>query len=295
MQELLTNAWAGWLRYTDNGKYAALLVIVLLFLWFRREEEKEKVLLIYTTLVSVMCVFPVSAAFLMAFQTRFYDYEWIWNYVPVTLLIAYGGTIFLVGCWEHYKKSVWKCVGITSAVVMLVVLCGNLGENVFDAQTESQERTEAQEILGLLLEDADGQEICLWAPKNIMASARAYDGSIQLIYGRNMWDAALGAYSYETYDEVTETLYLWMCNAEETGELEYVAESKNMVAGEESKEVTDTAENAIDFAWCLENAKAAGVNRILLPGSIEAENVKQQVDFAVEVTQLGTYHLLRIE
>ena len=63
MLELLTNAWQGFEQYRSGGKYIALLLTVLLFLWFGRKENKQKVLLIYTTLVTVMCIFPVSAVF----------------------------------------------------------------------------------------------------------------------------------------------------------------------------------------------------------------------------------------
>lgn len=313
MLELLTNAWQGWQRYTDNGKYAALLVLVLLFLWFRRE-EKQKVLLIYTTLVAVLCIFPVSAAVLMAYQTRFYDYEWIWNYVPVTLMIAYGGTVFLTGCWKSYQKSIWKCAGMTLAVLAVVVLCGSLDSKAYEDAVEYPEDGQVQALLAVVAGEAAGQEICLWAPENVMASARAYDGNIRLIYGRDMWDAALGGYSYDTYGEVEEKLYLWMCNVEETGTLEYalgpesagaaeeavpeaekasaVVEAEN--AGADAEAVPET-ENVIDGAWCVEAARAAGVNRIVLPGNIEAEALGQLAETAqAEVVQYEEYYLLKI-
>lgn len=283
MSELLKSAWLGWQEYMTAGKYAALLLLVLFFLWFRKEGEKEKPLLIYTTLVTILCIFPVSAAVLMAYQTGFYNYKWIWSYVPLTLLIAYGGTIFLTEYWERYKKKVWQCVGITAAVLTLGVLCGSMGQDVFDGGEKRQEREAANTILEALRTEADAEEICLWAPKEIMASARAFDGKIQLIYGRNMWDAALGAYSYDTYSESEKMLYLWMCNAEESGMVEYAPE-------ELTQGVLELSLEAI-----LETAKAAGVNRILLPGNIlpeELENLARA--WKVQPRQLGAYYLITI-
>lgn len=287
MLELLTNAWQGWRRYTDNGKYAALLLLVLVFLWFRREKEKEKVLLLYATLVTVLCIFPVSAAALMAYQTRFYDYEWIWNYVPVTLLLAYGGTVFLTGCWKSYQESTWKCAGITLAVLALIVLCGSLGSKAYDNAVDYPKDGQVQAVLAA---ETEGQDICLWAPEKVMASARAYDGDIRLVYGRDMWDAALGGYSYDTYGEVEEKLYLWMCNVEETGALEYILAAENAAAMEAVPE-TET----IDGVWCVEAARAAGVNRILLPGNVTAEAIGQLAELAqAELVQYEEYYLLKI-
>lgn len=283
MRELLTNAWLGWHRYTDAGKYAALLLVVFFFLWFRKEEEKEKPLLIYTTLVTILCIFPVSAAILMLYQTGFYNYEWIWSYVPLTLLIAYGGTIFLTECWERYKKSVWQCAGISMAVVTIIVLCGSMGQDVFDAGAERQEREAANTVLEILSTEADEEEICLWAPKGIMASTRAFDGKLQLAYGRNMWDAALGAYSYDTYSESEETLYLWMCNVEESGMVDPAPEELTEGALEISPETI------------LEIAKKAGVNRILLPGNIMPEELEKLVGiWKVQPRQIGDYYLITI-
>lgn len=282
MREILTNAWLGWQRYTDNGKYAALLLAVLLFLWFRREEEKQKVLLVYTTLMTALCIFPVSAAFLMVYQTRFYDYEWIWGYVPVTLMIAYGGTVFLTGYWESCKKNIGKFAVMSAAALAIVFLCGSMGQDAFDAEGEKQSRADAKAVLELLTEEAGDDNICLWAPKEIMENARAYDGNIRLVYGRNMWDASLGGYSYEVYGKDRESLYLWMCNVEENGTVEYAME-------------TD-AENIIDSAWCLETVREKGVNCVILPGNILQEELQKLTRaWGLEPVQLGMYYLFVLQ
>lgn len=292
MQEILTNAWLGWQRYTDNGKYAALLMLVLLFLWFRRKEEKQRVLLIYTTLVTLFCIFPVSAAFLMMYQTKFYNYEWIWSYVPVTLMIAYGCTVFLAEYWENCKKNIWKCIGVTAVVLTLVFLCGSMGQDVCELEDEKYDRAGAKEVLGLVIEEG-GNDICLWAPKKIIENARAYDGNIRLAYGRNMWDAALGGYTYETYERNQELLYLWMCNVEEKGLVEYVPKDR-MESGDGS--VTADVKTMIDSEWCFETARALGVNRVLIPGDILPEELQKLTKaWGVEPMQLGEYYLFVLQ
>lgn len=283
MIELLTNAWHGWQRYTDNGKYAALLFLVLLFLWFRKEEEKEKLLLIYTTLATLLCVCPISAAVLMVYQTRFYDYEWIWNYVPLTLLVAYGGTLFLTKYWECYKKSIWKCMGITSAVVALIYLCGSMGNSGFDGDGERWARTKAQQTLSEMVEKTGREDICLWAPKEIMEAARAYDGNIRLVYGRDMWDAALGAYSYDTYGEAEESLYRWMTWIQESS-------MQGHFVGEPT--TRDIVEGGM---VCLEAAKLLGVNTVLLPGNILSEDMEQLAELGdLEPIAVGGYYLITL-
>ena len=133
MQELLKNAWQGWENYNDNGKYAVLLLAALLFLWFRKESKKEKKLLLYTTIMTICCILPVSAVFLMKYQTGFYGYEWVWNYVPVILMIAYGGTVFWAGEWEKTKK-VGKEHGKRDAVI--IALLGVAGARSSSRGTE---------------------------------------------------------------------------------------------------------------------------------------------------------------
>ncbi len=317
MHELLVNAWSGWLRYTDNGKFAALLLVVLLFLWFRRG-RRNKELLIYTTIAAVLCIFPVSAALLQKYQTLFYDYEWIWSYVPVIIMLAYGITVFLTSRWENYQKEVrqkgnsvtrklfWENIAVTAGVVAVVLLCGRLGNPVFQAEEEALERQQALLVLEALLESeelapdaltqqveleqlasnaltqqaeseelapdaltqqVESEQLVLWAPQEVMAYARAYDGNIRLIYGRNMWDKALMGYSYESYGDVEESLYQWMSSVEEDGD----QSSEKFLAG---------------GLPCVEAALERGVNCILLPGSTSVENVEALEDVLKEKAEL---------
>ena len=82
-------------------------------------------------------------------------------------------------------------------------------ENVFHPAQERQERQQAWEVLKSVKKLHDG-ELCLWAPREILAHAREFDGSVQLIYGRNMWDITLNGYTYDTYTDGLRDIYVWM-------------------------------------------------------------------------------------
>lgn len=286
MQELLKNAWQGWIGFAEQGKFAALLLMVLLFLWFRREKCKEQLLLVYTTIIVGCCIFPITAAVLMKYQTLFYDYEWIWSYVPLTIMIAYGIVVFWTELCGKQKKeaSAGKRnriypAGLGIVIITIIFLCGRLGSIVEGAEPDRLQRQNTGKVLEALVQESEGQEICLWAPKEIMSAARGQNADVRLIYGRNMWEAALGAYSYEVYGKTEEILYLWMCNAEETGSIAYIAEDGSI----------------IDGTWCIQAAKAAGVNRVLLPNNIVTEELHVlSNEIGQVVQQLEGYYLLEL-
>ena len=73
-----------------------------------------------------------------------------------------------------------------------------------------------------------------------MEAARAYSAEIHPVYGRSIWDASLGSYSYDTYETWQEDLYLWMSHLETTGETEYLRTDENTT--------TEAGGRKIDFA-----------------------------------------------
>lgn len=267
MRGMITGAWMGWRNYTDDGKLVALFLAAVLFLWLWKKEYRKKynALLWYASVMAICCICPVLAAVLMKYQTRFYDYQWIWSMVPLTILIALAGTLL----WDFFREKRGKCVAITIVMLALLYLCGGMQKETLHTTEETQKRERTGQILEILTEDREGDTICLWAPQEVMEYARALDGSILLPYGRNMWDKALGAYSYDTYGEPEETMYEWMRLAEETGEPE-----------------------GIDGVIL---AKEAGVNCILLPNTIQSDILEEiQKVLNVQAQQTENYYLLWI-
>lgn len=297
MWEILKNAWNGWFDMNSGGKVPVLFLFLLLYYSFFRKKSgknarEEFSLAVYAAAAALLCIFPVSAAVLMKYQTKFYDYQWVWNYVPMTIVIAFCGGIFLEDRWEHCGRA--GKIAVTTAALIVVLLCGNLTQPLWQIQPDEEgtywlaEENGGQQIRDALTAVAEsasesvsvstGEPLCLWAPREIMAAARGLHPQIQLVYGRDMWDASLGAYTYETYCRDAEILYLWMDYAQKWGTLDCAwALDESFIAG----------------ADALENAKALGVNRILLPGNLQEEALAAIEEMTgVQAEVLAGYYLL---
>jgi len=299
MAELLRNAWMGWFRFTDNGKIMALFLVSLLFLWVSYEQEKQSQLLRYSTVSAVCCILPVTAAALMLYQTRFYDYEWIWSIVPVTIVTAYAGTKVLSEQWQGFRREAWrKGLPVTAGLLAAAFLCGNLSGMGVDRKDERARRAEAESILEMVREEgifgtegaseaAGGGNVCIWAPRKVMEYARRLDSSILLPYGRNMWEETLGAYSYDTYSAEIEKLYRWMCIAEET-------------CTENDFDITDIMiekmeEQGLSTEECLNAARQAGVNLLILPENTNQMLLNEVMSAAgIQPRQSSGYYFFQI-
>lgn len=236
MRELWDQVTGGWKLLTADGKYMALLFGVLLFFWYgrlrgrtgtpRKETEggpaasgrasagKEisagERLMRYTTLLTALIAVPVTAVFLRLYQTGFYDFVWVLAFLPMTAALAYGFAGIYSFCLEKYaKRNFLKAAGLAALLLALVLLCGDLSTGGEEA-TEAERMRETEQILVYLRESGNTENICLWGPVEVMDYVRGLDGRVRLLYGRNMWEPSLNAYSYDVYSgEITEA-YQWM-------------------------------------------------------------------------------------
>lgn len=284
MTEFIRNArLPGWPDYKSGGKFAALLLIALMLYWFARKELKNRyfVLGVYTTVMAVCCICPLTAAMLMSYQTKFYDYQWIWNLVPVTIFLALAGTLLWTEWMQQcmgQKGRKWKQLGITLGLLGIVYLSGRMGNTIWDTEKAAAQRQETAKVLEAVTEKGQETDITLWAPRGIMEYARALDGNIRLPYGRNMWDISLNAYSYDTYSTDQQELYAWMCQTEEAGDGQAAAD--HTVTG------TD----------CMDIASKLGVTHVLLPGNILPETLEELEEYTeTEAEEVEGYYLLRIQ
>lgn len=267
MRELLEKAWQGWLNFNQAGKLAGALLISLLLLWIYYKKVKQKDFLIYTTAVTLCCVLPVTAALLQLYQTRFYDYKWVWSIVPVTAMTGFAATLFMTEFLQEQSKGNQKRqIGAAALLTAGLVFCGGMGAKPWDGCGRGQERQQAERLLANLQERMQGREICLWAPRSVAEYARAYDGGIQLLYGRDMWDSDLTAYSYDKYPGGFQDLYQWM--------------------------EAEAGEAAVPDSYCAETVMSAGVNCILIPGDKPEETIECfQEMLGVTAEKLDEYYL----
>lgn len=292
MRELIRNAWAGWLQYTGSGKYVVLLLGLLLWIgylhWIGQSEcgsEGRRLLQRYTAVTVLLAVCPLTAAVWMLYQTRFFDYVWIWSAVPVTGFIAMEvSERFTKLSEEQGKEAGRKLGGAVLCGLALLWLCGSMGEAKVSGMWTVADRRIAESPLGpqgiretkwddgIWMEGteltASMQEWCVWAPAKELAHIREQNGGIRLLYGRNMWESALNGYSYDTYDEDIIALYEWM---EELAMLP----DEGVPLPELKKDV------AMEH---LRTAIARGVNGIVLPGTRAAVS-----DWVAEAA--SEYHL----
>ena len=280
MAEQFRNAWQlGWLRFTGNGKLPALLLAALLFLWLSGSWKRHRAFFCYAAVSTFLCMVPVTAVILMRYQTRFYDYEWIWSMVPMTAAAAWGATEFLVPRNNALSSSrTGKNLPVLLLLMAVLALCGGPWRSGVDAKAQRERRDQAEKALSLVTESGD-EEICLWAPKEILESARRQPGSPRLLYGRNLWEEALNAYSYDTCSGEIRELYLWMENVqrEGTAQVDDGEGGERLIAGED----------------CLRTALGAGANRILLPERIDGETVEALAQpLHLTVSRAGGYYLL---
>ena len=306
MMTLLQSTLTGWTDYIQHGKFAALLLLAILYLGFALygdrkkkasgEEKAGKLLYLYGTLITFGCICPVTALILLKYQTSFYSYVWIWAAVPQTALIAWAATDFL--CKLLKEKNLRN--GMAALILLgILFLGGNPVSEWAKAQTTQipalsgmpgqRQETSAWEILEQLsvynVEKGSSREYSLWAPKEVMAAARAYSAEISPVYGRSIWDASLGSYSYDTYETWQEDLYLWMNHLEATGEMEYLRTDE--------AETSEASGRKIDFAACLDSVGKAGTDYVLLPGNLSEDAQKELQETAGgRLQSFGEYFLI---
>lgn len=303
MSELLRNAGTGWSDFLDSGKLAALLLAVLLFLWFGRKGKEQGAFLLYTSVMTVLCILPVTAVLLMLYQTRFYDYEWIWSLVPLTAVTAYGITLFLAEYWKGFGRDRWyKGIPVTLLLLAVLLLCGSLGREVWDRDAERKERERAYAVLDRIREEYPDAALHLWAPRDILEYAREKDAGITLLYGRNMWDPSLNAYAYDVYDENVVMAYRWMEWTQLTGEGSLEVKPEERQDSEDTKEAVpaDRADGEEPFSgpqiFTSEDSAAValtnGVNCILLPEISKQDTVRSmERALGVQAGQTEGYYL----
>ncbi len=262
--DYLGRAYNGLFQYLSQNGFVVILIAVLLFFWLSENKEtnqKTNRLLVYTMLMVVILICPLSAIAVMIYQTSFYDYTWAWSLVPLTMVIAYGVTVF----WSKEKWSLRK-LGIIGMTVLILCLSGNQGMIQKASDQEVATRKEVKEILQEIQAFWDSKECVIWGPKRVMQEIRRYNGRVRLLYGKDMWDEKSGAYDYEAYSQEMTEAYLWLEKAVEYADFADTLENPK-AAIEQLDELYKWSDNAEDT---VEQVLGAGANIIIWPNIMSA-------------------------
>ncbi|MGN0431383.1 MAG: hypothetical protein ACI4EQ_03405 [Lachnospiraceae bacterium] len=224
MMKLLESWGAGTGSFVENGQYLALFLVALLFLWLSGEKIKKE-FVTFSFAVGLLILCPVTARILLVYQTVFFDYETVWELLPLTALLAYGLVMAFAKmsavltredrAWKATisgkKGKVYESLAV-GALVVLLFMSGtvSLAENITE-KTDRTDRLPARvgEVLDLL-EISGDETITLAAPEEIVEWARLYSGNILLPYGRDMDEEGLTAYLYDKYTADIVGLYEWI-------------------------------------------------------------------------------------
>lgn len=248
MMGILTEVLNGWRALTENNKMPVLLLAALLYLCLRKNKKTGDTFVKYVLFMTILVLFPLTAAVLMTYQTRFYDYQWIWSFVPQTAAVAFGAVVFagedLAALYDRKKRNA-IAVGV-GLVLLAVVTCG-LNYQSLDAYLFAGSGYDCETVLQEIKQATEGEAL-VWAPEKMTEYIGQHDSSVKLLYGRNMWDLKLNAYFFDTYPEELTKLHSWM-------------------DGEEGEESDLSAQD------CVNLAEQYKVNCIVLPGDLPAEDM----------------------
>lgn len=297
MIEILHNARMGWLDQMRDGRSVGLLLValvVILFLFRRKKGEaaqgqpglnrQQGRIWLYSAVMSVVCILPVTAMLCMFYQTKFYDYPWIWSLVPVTGTVAMTGVLLRDRGREAIKKT-GGVIPILLAVILILTGAGN--SSLKDIGPEAKE---ADRVLALLRQSDTGKMI-LWAPEELMARATVSESDVAVVYGRNMWQEHLNAYTYDTYSDELRKMYVWMEISQRYGWVDIPMEPTTKVVGS-----TPKMGETIYGREVLQDALAAGVNQILLPRDCSEEILSAFEEvLGVAPDRIGEYYHFQVQ
>ena len=175
---------------------------------------------------------------------------------------------------------------VTAGLLLLAYLCSGPGGADPDRRSAEDRKAETEGLLEII--KTEEETVCLWAPQDIMQYVRAVDGSVLLPYGRDMWQEALGAYSYDTYPADIKKMYRWMCIVEE-----YRTED-GIVKTDVLREAME--EQKLSTGSCLDAAKRAGVNFLALPDDADITLLNEVTEYiGAEPRQNQGYYLFRLK
>lgn len=190
-----------------HGKYSGLFLLALLFLWMVPKDfsgRRGKKLALFA-LVQTCCILFVPLLLLiqrgLGFGENYWEYLWT---VPILTVISY--TAVELSAMQAEKKRFW---GAVLACLAVIALSGTVLPFKGDAQKWKYTDTDVTQVIKAVGEQKElyGGEVLLLAPEEVLERARAIDGGIRLVYGRDMWDTQANRAVADEYPQDIKLLY----------------------------------------------------------------------------------------
>lgn len=233
MKSLMDAMTAGWQQYTQGGMYIGLYFAAMLFLWLvcydrfkKNENSGKRMLFLYAFGVTVLVLFPLSAFVLLKYQSAFFTYSQLFLLIPMLPVMAWGMTELLTWFKESFlpskevpgfvKKRPWLCeIVLVSVLGFILWMAGSLSAANHVTTLSSNQYKIPEKVLEVLqvletAEEIDLEKDIVVAPDEVLEYARAYSGELKLLYGRNMWQPELNAYTYDTYNGDLQKVHYWL-------------------------------------------------------------------------------------
>ncbi len=252
--EMISRALLGIKEYIYDGKQ--LLLFLLAVALFLAVSKKKTVFFKACVFMAALVLCPLTGALLMRYQTMFYDYRYLFGLAPMNCFIATAAVLALEKF--NVNGTAKKTAVIVSAVIVLLFTgSGRIWGNSYTNTSSDRKGYEAaKEVLSFVTDIAKQngiEDIKLVADEEIIEYARACDGRIRLLYGRDIYNPALRAFSYNEYNENALSVYEFMHYAH--SEYEYLT-----CYGEEKY----NRMSEMDLSGLTDGMRNEGVNAILI-------------------------------
>lgn len=193
----------------QEGSYYGIGLLAVLFclIYEGAEKKRRRFVAIFICVFTVLLCNPITARVYGAVFGVAYPIGWVSLAIPLLPFLAYTGTLLIMTVIQ--KRPVRDRVIMTAGLVLVIMAAGTMvpwsGREKPETGMVVTYAADSRCMVAVMdaakeLEKA-GQEALLIAPKEMMESIRRYDGSIELIYGRDLWQTDALPYLHETYPE----------------------------------------------------------------------------------------------
>lgn len=214
-----------------TNKLIGLTLCLSVFFGFLLFSKKKKFsyssLLIYSFAIFILLIFPPTAFLISRGQTVFFARDYIWICLPVIPITA----AMLTDLTDYLKGKSKVIIAFASIIsVLFIFILGGAGsvksnsryaaepEITFDSYKSV---TPVVDRLAELSESAGGNYLVLATP-TLTEYIHMRTGAVKTLYGRDIWDTQVVAYTNDKYDDTTTEFYHWMLYNEMFGCVYYM-------------------------------------------------------------------------